>query len=183
EWLLDPFDVTVVQGSADANTDEAAGTWTPHGLSSSVGADTINQRLNAGTNVTIKTASDLQNATQDGSITVNADISKISGADTTLTLEADKNITINGTITATTGKLNLTLQGAGSSDGAVDIKKAVSLNGGDFKVQRATNSTHYLLFSSNQNITAGNISIEGFSNAGSTNAVKINGGTLNATGA
>ncbi|EBQ4756758.1 filamentous hemagglutinin N-terminal domain-containing protein, partial [Salmonella enterica subsp. diarizonae] len=183
EWLLDPFDVTVVQGSTDANADETAGTWTPHGLSSSVGADTINQRLNAGTNVTIKTASDLQNATQGGSITVNADISKISGADTTLTLEADKDITINGVISATTGKLNLTLQGAGSSDGKVDIKKAVSLNSGDFKVQRAKNSNYALLFSSNQNITAHDISIEGFSNAGSTNAVKIYGGKLDATGA
>ncbi|HAG0017820.1 TPA: filamentous hemagglutinin N-terminal domain-containing protein [Salmonella enterica] len=186
EWLLDPWDIEIKAGSTDVNAAEGTGndgTWTPNGTASSVGVDTINQRLNNGTSVTIKTASSISGANQGGNITVSGAVNKTSGADTTLTLEADKNITINGTITATTGKLNLTLQGAGSSDGVVDIKKAVSLNGGDFKVQRAKDSTHYLLFSSNQNITAGNISIEGFSNAGSTNAVKINGGTLNATGA
>ncbi|ELW5746011.1 hypothetical protein VY397_004515, partial [Salmonella enterica] len=180
-------DIEIKAGSTDTNAAEGSGndgTWTPNGTGSSVGVDTINQRLNNGTNVTIKTASSTSGANQGGNITVSGAVNKTTGADTTLTLEADRNITINGTISATTGKLNLTLQGAGSSDGKVDIKKAVSLNRGDFKVQRAKDSTHALLFSSNQNITAHDISIEGYEKvSGGGVPVSITGGTLNATGA
>ncbi|ECE0739844.1 hypothetical protein ADU00_11665 [Salmonella enterica subsp. enterica] len=66
--------------------------------------------------------------TPDGATTqVSAGITKSSGADASLTQEADKNITISKNITASgddTGKLNVNLLGTGSSNGKVLINDA-----------------------------------------------------------
>ncbi|HGB3179904.1 TPA: filamentous hemagglutinin N-terminal domain-containing protein, partial [Salmonella enterica subsp. enterica serovar Chester] len=127
-WLLDPFDISIVSGSTDTNADEGNnnnGIFTPNGDGSSVGADNIETRLNSGTNVTIKTASSTSGANKWGNITVNADISKTAGSDARLSLEADGNINItNHKISSTQGKLDVNLQGGGSHSGIIFLDKA-----------------------------------------------------------
>ncbi|EIF7639663.1 filamentous hemagglutinin N-terminal domain-containing protein [Salmonella enterica] len=167
EWLLDPFDITVVSGSIDTDVHEGTGNdgiFTPDTGTSQVSNGTINNRLNSGTNVTIKTAKENSGSNQWGNITVNADISHTATNNVSLTLEADGNINItNHSITSTTGKLDVNLLGAGSHDGTITLNNAtVSSNGG--------------------NITLGQL------NAGSDGttsglAVSITNSTLNATSA
>ncbi|EDQ2923028.1 filamentous hemagglutinin N-terminal domain-containing protein, partial [Salmonella enterica] len=167
EWLLDPFDITVVSGSTDTDVNEGSGNdgiFTPDTGTSQVSNGTINNRLNSGTNVTIKTAKENSGSNQWGNITVNADISHTATNNVSLTLEADGNINItNHSITSTTGKLDVNLLGAGSHDGTITLNNAtVSSNGG--------------------NITLGQL------NAGSDGttsglAVSITNSTLNATSA
>ncbi|EGT0608680.1 filamentous hemagglutinin N-terminal domain-containing protein [Salmonella enterica] len=167
EWLLDPFDITVVSGSTDTDVNEGSGNdgiFTPDTGTSQVSNGTINNRLNSGTNVTIKTAKENSGSNQWGNITVNADISHTATNNVSLTLEADGNINItNHSITSTTGKLDVNLLGAGSHDGTITLNNAtVSSNG--------------------RNITLGQL------NAGSDGttsglAVSITNSTLNATSA
>ncbi|EGB9334867.1 filamentous hemagglutinin N-terminal domain-containing protein [Salmonella enterica] len=167
EWLLDPFDITVVSGSTDTDVNEGSGNdgiFTPDTGTSQVSNGTINNCLNSGTNVTIKTAKENSGSNQWGNITVNADISHTATNNVSLTLEADGNINItNHSITSTTGKLDVNLLGAGSHDGTITLNNAtVSSNGG--------------------NITLGQL------NAGSDGttsglAVSITNSTLNATSA
>ncbi|ECN7467006.1 filamentous hemagglutinin N-terminal domain-containing protein, partial [Salmonella enterica subsp. enterica serovar Corvallis] len=167
EWLLDPFDITVVSGSTDNDVNEGSGNdgiFTPDSGTSQVSNGTINNRLNSGTNVTIKTAKENSGSNQWGNITVNASIEHTAGNNVSLTLEADGNINItNHSITSTTGKLDVNLLGAGSHDGTITLNNAtVSSNGG--------------------NITLGQL------NAGSDGttsglAVSITNSTLNATSA
>ncbi|EFO7636324.1 S-layer family protein, partial [Salmonella enterica] len=140
------------------------GIFTPDSGTSQVSNGTINNRLNSGTNVTIKTAKENSGSTQWGNITVNADISHTATNNVSLTLEADGNINItNHNITSTTGKLDVNLLGAGSHDGTITLNNAtVNSNGG--------------------NITLGQL------NAGSDGttsglAVSITNSTLNATSA
>ncbi|HED0221177.1 TPA: filamentous hemagglutinin N-terminal domain-containing protein [Salmonella enterica subsp. enterica serovar Muenchen] len=138
-WLLDPFDISIVSGSTDTNADEGNnnnGIFTPNGDGSSVGADNIETRLNSGTNVTIKTASSTSGANKWGNITVNADISKTTGSDARLSLEADGNINItNHKISSTQGKLDVNLQGGGSHSGIIFLDNAsITTNGGNISL-------------------------------------------------
>ncbi|HAF4944536.1 TPA: filamentous hemagglutinin N-terminal domain-containing protein, partial [Salmonella enterica] len=167
EWLLDPFDITVVSGSTDTDVNEGSGNdgiFTPDTGTSQVSNGTINNRLNSGTNVTIKTAKENSGSNQWGNITVNADISHTATNNVSLTLEADGNINItNHSITSTTGKLDVNLLGAGSHDGTITLNNAtVSSNGG--------------------NITLGQLSA-GSDGTTSGLAVSITNSTLNATSA
>ncbi|EJE2190639.1 filamentous hemagglutinin N-terminal domain-containing protein, partial [Salmonella enterica] len=171
EWLLDPFDISIVSGSTDHDIAEGSGNngiFTPDASGSQVSSGTIETRLNSGTNVTIKTEknpSGTGGSTQQGNITVNADIKKSSGtSNVSLTLEADGNINItNHNITSTSGKLDVNLLGAGSNNASITLNNAtVSTNGG--------------------NITLGQL------NAGETNTKKLslnlsNNATLNASAA
>ncbi|HFW3091184.1 TPA: beta strand repeat-containing protein [Salmonella enterica subsp. enterica serovar Reading] len=101
-----------------------------------MGADNIETRLNSGTNVTIKTASSTSWANKWGNITVNADISKTTGDDARLSLEADGNINItNHKISSTQGKLDVNLQGGGSHSGIIFLDKAnITTNGGNISL-------------------------------------------------
>ncbi|HEC9416532.1 TPA: hypothetical protein R4E55_004641, partial [Salmonella enterica subsp. enterica serovar Poona] len=135
-WLLDPFDISIVSGSTDTNADEGNnnnGIFTPNGDGSSVGADNIETRLNSGTNVTIKTASSTSGANKWGNITVNADINHTAANNVSLSLEADGNINItNHNITSTAGKLDVNLLGGGSHTGMISLNNAnITTNGGD----------------------------------------------------
>ena len=156
EWLLDPLEIliqddqptqssmdqtvsTVNEGSetqinyndppsATQNADSTynSTSWIRTGL--------ITEILNNGTDVTIQAASTSQAA----SITVNSAIKpKVEGdGEATLTLEAQRNITINKEIEADAsgGKLNVKLNSDTDGDGvgAVIINADISTNGGTF---------------------------------------------------
>ncbi|EJF9230742.1 filamentous hemagglutinin N-terminal domain-containing protein, partial [Salmonella enterica] len=185
EWLLDPFDITVVSGSTDTDVNEGSGNdgiFTPDTGTSQVSNGTINNRLNSGTNVTIKTAKENSGSTQWGNITVNADISHTATNNVSLTLEADGNINItNHSITSTTGKLDVNLLGAGSHDGTITLNNAtVSSNGGNITLGQlnagsdgTTSGLAVSITNSTLNATsAGNISIT------ANNGTTLDNGTL-----
>ncbi|HGA5941779.1 TPA: hypothetical protein ACIS3Y_004341, partial [Salmonella enterica subsp. enterica serovar Saintpaul] len=138
-WLLDPFDITVVSGTADTNITEGGGNngiFSPDSSGSKVSNGTINARLNNGTSVTIKTAKESSGSSQWGNITVTADISKTGGSDASLTLDANGSINItNHKISSTQGKLDVNLQGGGSHSGIIFLDKAnITTNGGNISL-------------------------------------------------
>ncbi|EGL5070027.1 filamentous hemagglutinin N-terminal domain-containing protein [Salmonella enterica] len=154
EWLLDPTDVTIVSGDANtAVTESGKGTeatldtdtehvFSPSATGAQVSADKISEQLNAGTNVTVQT-SGADTDGQSGNITVNANISKSAGADASLTLAADGNITLsNHSISSSDGKLDINLLGAGSNSGLVWINNStLSSNGGNITIDQLNHKT------------------------------------------
>ncbi|EJF2224602.1 S-layer family protein, partial [Salmonella enterica] len=154
EWLLDPTDVTIVSGDANtAVTESGKGTeatldtdtehvFSPSATGAQVSAGKISEQLNAGTNVTVQT-SGADTDGQSGNITVNANISKSAGADASLTLAADGNITLsNHSISSSDGKLDINLLGAGSNSGRVWINNsALNTNGGNITIDQLNHRT------------------------------------------
>lgn len=158
EWLLDPLDVIIADtdpittsnydnaekktaadsdftsGSASIGySDPDATTVNASSVNSAVtwiSTDMVEKMLNAGTNVTIQAAATNGSA----NIIVKNDIEKTAGKDATFTLDAMRNITINGNISSTSNKLNVVLNADSNGDqiGAVIINGNIDTNGGDF---------------------------------------------------
>lgn len=158
EWLLDPLDVIIAdsdptttsnydnaekktaadsdftKGSASIGyNDPDATTANASSVNSAVtwiSTDMVEKMLNAGTNVTIQAAATNGSA----NIIVKNDIDKTAGDDATFTLDAMRNITVNGNITSTAGKLNVALNADSDGDqiGAVIINADINTNGGYF---------------------------------------------------
>ncbi len=158
EWLLDPLDVIIADndptttsnyensekktaadsdftnGSASIGyNDPDATTANASSVNSAVtwiSTDMVEKMLNAGTNVTIQAAATNGSA----NIIVKNDIDKTAGDDATFTLDAMRNITVNGNITSTAGKLNVVLNADSNGDqiGAVIINADIDTNGGSF---------------------------------------------------
>lgn len=158
EWLLDPLDVIIADtdptttsnydnaekktaadsdftsGSASIGyNDPDAETANASSVNSAVtwiSTDMVEKMLNAGTNVTIQAAATNGSA----NIIVKNDIDKTAGSDATFTLDAMRNITVNGNITSKVGKLNVVLNADSNGDqiGAVIINANIDTNGGDF---------------------------------------------------
>lgn len=108
--------------SSNASDVNTAVTW--------IHKDTVEMMLNAGTNVTIQAAANNGSA----NIIVKDGITKDDGDDATFTLEAMRNITINGDITSNKNKLNIVLNADTNNDaiGAVIINANLKTNGGYF---------------------------------------------------
>ena len=158
EWLLDPLDVYICDEDPtktyDSKKTDIKKYETDGGLtrSTSIGyndpaatdanASSVNSAvtwistamvenmLNAGTSVTIQAAATNGNA----NIIVSSNIDKTLGNDATLTLDAMRNITVDGNISSTSNKLNVVLNADSDGDkiGAVIINKDIKTNGGDF---------------------------------------------------
>lgn len=166
EWLLDPLDVIIADSdptgtsnydgaekkeASDSDFLTSTGTNTrtdligyndPTATSSNaqdvfnavtwVPTSIVKTMLEARTNVRIQAVANNGSA----NIIVKNNIEKTSGGDATLTLEAMRNITINGNITATgeNNKLNVILNADtnGDATGAVIINADIKTNGGDF---------------------------------------------------
>ncbi|EMP3060096.1 hypothetical protein WDX09_005632, partial [Salmonella enterica] len=81
---------------------------------------------------------------QSGNITVNANISKSAGADASLTLAAGGNITLDGhSITATAGKLDVSLLAAGYDSGRIQVLNGSQVNtsGGNITLDQLNHTT------------------------------------------
>ncbi|WP_418292852.1 filamentous hemagglutinin N-terminal domain-containing protein, partial [Megasphaera sp.] len=160
EWLLDPLDVIIADknndptgtdsysnaekktagdsdftnGSASIDyNDPEATTANAASVNSAVTwiyTETVENMLNNGTNVTIQAAATNGSA----NIIVKNDIDKTAGDDATFTLDAMRNITVDGNITSKVGKLKVVLNADSDGDkiGAVIINKDIKTNGGDF---------------------------------------------------
>ena len=160
EWLLDPLDVIIADknndptgtdsysnaekktvgdsdftnGSASIDyNDPEATTANAASVNSAVTwiyTETVENMLNNGTNVTIQATATNGSA----NIIVKNNIDKTAGGDATFTLDAMRNITVDGNITSKVGKLNVVLNADSDGDkiGAVIINKDIKTNGGDF---------------------------------------------------
>ncbi|HIA3413336.1 TPA: filamentous hemagglutinin N-terminal domain-containing protein, partial [Escherichia coli] len=184
-WLLDPLDITIVNGADNAVT-ETNDTlsqpphtqFTPTATGSQVSNTSINDELNNGTSVTVLTSSITAGGNQNGNITVDADINKTNGADATLTLKADGNINVNSNITSSAGKLNVNLAAANtSSTGTITLGNNVSIttNGGDITAGTANASNSVTI-----NVTGTTLNTSSGSQAGNIN---LNGSRVNVTNA
>ena len=158
KWLLDPLDVIIADNdptttsnydNADKKTaadsdftegsasigynDPAATDANVSSVNSAVtwiSTDMVEKMLNAGTDVTIQAAATNGSA----NIIVKNDIDKTAGDEATFTLDAMRNITVNGNISSTSNKLNVVLNADSNGDkiGAVIINANINTNGGDF---------------------------------------------------
>lgn len=143
EWLLDPLEVVisnsqpsgssaVTNGNTDGSynsSNDASGTASRN-MTTWVNSNTVNRLLNKGTAVSVQAT----DANKVASITVNSAINKTSGADTSLTLEAQRNVTVNAGIKSTSGALDVNLHSDTDGDGlgAVLINADIATNGGTF---------------------------------------------------
>ncbi|MEH5921471.1 filamentous hemagglutinin N-terminal domain-containing protein, partial [Escherichia coli] len=173
-WLLDPLDITIVNGADNAVT-ETNDTlsqpphtqFTPTATGSQVSNTSINDELNNGTSVTVLTSSITAGGNQNGNITVDADINKTNGADATLTLKADGNINVNSNITSSAGKLNVNLAAANtSSTGTITLGNNVNIttNGGNITAGTANASNSVTI-----NVTGTTLNTSNGSQAGNIN--------------
>src|SRR5579875_805944 len=133
-WLLDPNDITIQAAGSDTN---ASGdpNFTTTDDSSIVTTGSIDADLNAGTSVTITTASSGGNS-QAGNITVADNIAKTAGGDATLTFSAASDITVNSniSISSTSGKLNTVFDADTAGNGGAIVLNpgsSITTNGGN----------------------------------------------------
>nr|MDN1066498.1 filamentous hemagglutinin N-terminal domain-containing protein [Escherichia coli] len=166
-WLLDPLDITIVNGSSSSVTESSDASGfevSPSASGSQVSNTSIINELNNGTSVTVLTSSTTAGGNQNGNITVDADINKTNGADATLTLKADGNINVNNSITSTHGKLNVNLAAANtSSTGTITLGNNVSIttNGGNITAGTANASNSVTINVTNTTLNTTNNSDKG----------------------
>lgn len=135
QWLLDPSNVTISASTGDSIS-SSGGTVNPSSDGYVILASSIQDALNNGNSVTITTTNG--SGTDDGNITTSGvvNISKTSGGDATLTLEAYKNIDLTDlTITSSSGALSVILNSdtSGNSSGYINLEdSSFTTNGGDF---------------------------------------------------
>lgn len=165
QWLVDPYDYTI-NAAAAAN---------------------IAGALNTGTSVTISTQSGNASygslAGGNGDISVTSAIAKTAGGDAALTLRADRNITVSGDITSTSGKLNLTLSAAnaaGATTGGIDVNANLKSNGGNILIGGGNGAiTNGIGFALNSSSSAAAITVEqGKSILSQGGNISINGRSL-----
>ena len=186
-WLLDPHNITIQAIGPNSNI-SAAPNFTAIGDNAILTTASIENALNAGTNVTIFTGT---TGTQAGDITVANNISKTTGGDASLTLQAANNIIINPgvKISSTFNKLNVTLNSDydDNNAGAITLNSGaiINSNGGDIVLggginplttsakATATNKVGITLTGSQLNSASGNISIRGTGANGNSEAYGI----------
>nr|WP_304100337.1 filamentous hemagglutinin N-terminal domain-containing protein [Mitsuokella multacida] len=193
EWLLDPLEVVISDsqptGSSSVTNGDTDGSYNSSNNASGtasrnkttwVNSNTVNRLLNKGTAVSVQAT----DANKVASITLDSAINKTSGKDTSLTLEAQRNVTVNKEITSTSGALNVNLHSDTDGDGlgAVLINADIATNGGTFKSVSGTTieSGSVGTYFGNQG-KAGDRKVT--TNGGAINlygdvAIGLNGGTL-----
>lgn len=142
EWLLDPADVVIDDGGDIRTYSENDSVFTPKADIAHISIASIQEQLNKGGSVTVRTSGFGGN--RPGDIVIDGSIHKTGGDDATLTLVADRGIMINGveksdkSIKSDTGKLNIKLLAGGSSEGAVFLGNQIDTHGGDFSISAVT---------------------------------------------
>ncbi|WP_374955610.1 beta strand repeat-containing protein, partial [Haemophilus influenzae] len=142
DWLLDPYNVRIVDGNTNTNTITSTTTnnksvFTATADDQVVVNTTITTALDAGTNVEVTTGTDTHH--KKGNLTVEADIIKRSGGDATLTLTANNKFTQkeNTKIKSEHGKLNVTID----SGNGLELKGEIDTKEGDLNISTKGNAT------------------------------------------
>lgn len=134
-WLLDPTDVTIDgDNAADPNVSVSNGSFTPSGNSARIAVSAINAALDAGSDVTVSTASG-GGAAGDITLAAGAGIVNTTGGARSLTLLADRNITLDGSISSPSGPLATTLTAA---TGGLSGSGSIHTNGGMLSIDMMT---------------------------------------------
>ncbi|HEY4079199.1 MAG TPA: YDG domain-containing protein [Burkholderiaceae bacterium] len=153
-WLLDPYNITIVSNGTDSNFDAS---FTATGNDAVISTTTIANALSAGSNVTISTSGAAPAGAQAGTITMNSAAITAFGSGSTLTLNADSDILMNGAdISSGSGSLNLVLHAGLGGTGAVS------------------------LIDSNFTVGSGNITLQGTGHAGQADGVFLSQAYLSA---
>ncbi|MGX3014295.1 two-partner secretion domain-containing protein, partial [Ursidibacter sp. B-7004-1] len=129
EWLLDPYNVRIAAAPAqEVNITKFP--VKPTGDDAVVLNTTIENALNSGTDVTIQTFSENDTGTQEGKLTVEADIVKNGAGDRTLTFVANSTFTQNTDtkIESTLGKLGVNITAGGNAV----LNGTIKTNAGNF---------------------------------------------------
>ena len=156
-WLMDPRNVTISSGPGSGGSFEDGNVFVPIDDNATVAASSINDSLNNGTSVTITTGT---SGTQAGDITVDsgAVIDKTAGGEATLTLQAARHITVNGTIQSSSDKLNIVLNSR-AQDGAighVNVDGAsIATNGGSLVIGGGSDPTTGYAIGASSGVTNG----------------------------
>ncbi|KAM3091205.1 CHAT domain-containing protein [Phormidesmis sp. 146-35] len=151
-WLIDPVNITITApiGGMPLSPNQ-------------IDVANINTALNAGTSVAITTNTAGNDA---GDILVNSPISKTAGTDATLRLDAVRDITLNSSITSTSNRLSLILNGDsnGIGDGRIAISQPIATAGGNITVNGSSNGVpSAIVVSQPINSGGGNITFTGTS--------------------
>ncbi|EEU9452355.1 filamentous hemagglutinin N-terminal domain-containing protein, partial [Escherichia coli] len=186
EWLLDPADITIVDNGNNTNvtnsTTNSTSLFSPTDTATTgqVGVTNINNLLNNGTSVNITTNN---SAVGNGCITVNAVINKTQGGNASLTLFADGNITVNQNITSTAGALNISLLGANSRDGAVNISNSnITTNNGSLTIRHGNGHNMTIAITNASLSAATDVTLNGTSVTLNGTSVTSQSGNVNITG-
>lgn len=142
QWLIDPYDIEITDS---ANALSA-------GYTTKITTQTLQSALNNGTDVVIQTTASgpatgvsvdttgtsggTGNILVTTAIVKNADTTSGADPNASLTLKADNNIVLNAGISATSGKLDITLDAANTtSTGKIDINGVLTSNGGNINAR------------------------------------------------
>ncbi|WP_105878680.1 two-partner secretion domain-containing protein, partial [Haemophilus influenzae] len=142
DWLLDPYNVRIVDKNANPPQNQSnintTSPFTVTGNDAVIFNSTITTALDAGTNVEITTNKDKRQGSQEGNLTVEADIIKTAGNDATLTLTANNKFTQqkNTKIKSENGKLNVTI----NSGNGLELKGEIDTNEGDLNINASANN-------------------------------------------
>ncbi|WP_367847173.1 YDG domain-containing protein [Rhodoferax sp. WC2427] len=170
-WLIDPFSYTI--GASQAAT--------------------ISSSLSSGTSVTVDTSANVGslgssgNSGDVGNVTLDANISKTGGVDTTLTFKAHQSIRIananDAAITSTSGKLNLVFWADQDNVGAGAVFMGMNLN----SVSINTNGGHFWVGGGSGSTTWNGLTVgDGYANSNTLTAswsgVELRSTTINTGG-
>lgn len=178
-WLIDPYNIEIVAGSGNTGINTSS-PFSSTGDTAQLGVGLVTTALASG-NVTVQTGS---GGSQAGDITLqtNLDFNGI-GTNRTLTLSAQRNITLNGTIADGTpggDSLNIVFNADNDSNGlgASILNKNITTGGGNLTF----NSAAYLAGASalTLNVGAGNMTFNNQVQLANTSGVTLstNGGTI-----
>jgi autotransporter-associated beta strand protein len=134
-WLIDPVDIEINSSGTPTQT-----------AYSQISNQTINAALNGGSSVVVSTAGSgassagglTAGTSTGGNILVSGAIAKTAGGNATLSLTADNNITINQSISSSSGTLGLNLTVPGVLSGTGNI----TLNGGNLNILNGAASVY-----------------------------------------
>ena len=186
-WLLDPNNITIQATGADTNV-----TGNPDFVTTDdsgiVTTGSIETALNAGTSVTVTTETGGANL-EEGDITVVDPITKTTGGNASLTLNAEGDIFVNAPITSISNRLDVNLNGdfINNTQGRVEVNSPIVTNGGDLNINGFTTiSLSAVLISPTGSVdtAGGDINLTGSNTSGFTGVDiqgAVNGGAGNIT--